>query len=118
MFNVKLESFETAAKPKVIREVKAMVPNLTLIEVSFRRLRSPFPTQSHGVEMILQIGQEVCGVSTQNSQGEPIQGRRRETEGGLRETRSCRCPRVDSVFSLYTLTSLITIAIPQESELF
>ena len=33
MFNVKLESFDAAAKPKIIREVKAMVPNLTLIDV-------------------------------------------------------------------------------------
>ena len=33
MFNVKLESFDAAAKPKVIREVKAMIPNLTLIDV-------------------------------------------------------------------------------------
>lgn len=33
IFNVKLESFEATAKPKVIKEVKAMVPNLTLIEV-------------------------------------------------------------------------------------
>jgi len=32
IFNVKLESFDPAAKPKVIKEVKAMVPNLTLIE--------------------------------------------------------------------------------------
>ncbi|KAF8803761.1 ClpS-like protein [Phlegmacium glaucopus] len=32
VFNVKLESFDTGAKPKVIREVKAMVPNLSLIE--------------------------------------------------------------------------------------
>lgn len=34
VFNVKLESFDAAAKPKVIREVKALVPNLTLIDVS------------------------------------------------------------------------------------
>jgi large subunit ribosomal protein L7/L12 len=33
IFNVKLESFEAGAKPKVIREVKALVPNLTLIDV-------------------------------------------------------------------------------------
>jgi len=31
-FNVKLESFDATAKAKVIREVKALVPNLTLIE--------------------------------------------------------------------------------------
>ena len=33
VFNVKLESFDAAAKAKVIREVKAMIPNLTLIDV-------------------------------------------------------------------------------------
>ena len=43
MFNVKLEAFDAAAKPKIIREVKAMVPNLTLIEV---RLSPPITTSS------------------------------------------------------------------------
>ncbi|KAF5333688.1 hypothetical protein D9611_002279 [Ephemerocybe angulata] len=32
VFNVMLESFDATAKPKVIREVKALVPNLTLID--------------------------------------------------------------------------------------
>lgn len=32
IFNVILESFDAGAKPKVIREVKALVPNLTLID--------------------------------------------------------------------------------------
>jgi len=32
VFNIKLESFVATAKPKVIREVKAMIPNLTLID--------------------------------------------------------------------------------------
>ncbi|KJA24644.1 hypothetical protein HYPSUDRAFT_200512 [Hypholoma sublateritium FD-334 SS-4] len=32
VFNVKLESFDPASKPKVIREVKALVPNLTLMD--------------------------------------------------------------------------------------
>ncbi|KAF8485287.1 60S ribosomal protein L7/L12 [Russula ochroleuca] len=32
IFNVRLESFDAGAKPKVIKEVKALVPNLTLIE--------------------------------------------------------------------------------------
>ncbi|PFH52583.1 hypothetical protein AMATHDRAFT_46135 [Amanita thiersii Skay4041] len=31
-FNVKLESFDAAAKAKIIREIKGMIPNLTLIE--------------------------------------------------------------------------------------
>jgi large subunit ribosomal protein L7/L12 len=33
IFNVKLESFDAAAKPKIIKEVKSLVPNLTLLEV-------------------------------------------------------------------------------------
>lgn len=32
VFNVTLKSFDAGAKPKIIREVKAMVPNLTLID--------------------------------------------------------------------------------------
>jgi len=32
IFNVILESFDAGAKPKIIREVKALVPNLTLID--------------------------------------------------------------------------------------
>jgi large subunit ribosomal protein L7/L12 len=44
VFNVKLESFDAAAKPKIIREVKAMIPNLTLIDVrSHFRRSSPLP---------------------------------------------------------------------------
>lgn len=35
MFNVQLESFDAGSKPKIIREVKAMVPNLTLIDVRY-----------------------------------------------------------------------------------
>ena len=38
VFNVKLESFDAAAKPKIIREVKAMIPNLTLIDVRDARV--------------------------------------------------------------------------------
>ena len=34
MFTVKLEKFEAGAKAKVIREVKAMMPNMNLVEVS------------------------------------------------------------------------------------
>ncbi|KAF8913732.1 60S ribosomal protein L7/L12 [Gymnopilus junonius] len=32
VFNLKLESFDAGSKPKVIREVKALVPNLTLMD--------------------------------------------------------------------------------------
>ncbi|KAF8138661.1 ribosomal protein L7/L12 C-terminal domain-containing protein [Boletus edulis] len=32
IFNVMLKSFDAAAKPKIIREVKALVPGLTLID--------------------------------------------------------------------------------------
>jgi len=32
IFSVKLESFDSTAKAKIIREVKALVPNLNLVE--------------------------------------------------------------------------------------
>lgn len=35
IFNVKLESFNASSKPKIIKEVKSLVPNLTLIEVRY-----------------------------------------------------------------------------------
>lgn len=33
IFNVKLESFDASSKPKIIKEVKAMNPTLTLVAV-------------------------------------------------------------------------------------
>lgn len=32
IFNVMLEKFETASKAKVIKEIKAMIPNMNLVE--------------------------------------------------------------------------------------
>ncbi|GJJ07577.1 hypothetical protein Clacol_001780 [Clathrus columnatus] len=32
VFTVKLESFDAAAKPKIIREIKTLIPNITLME--------------------------------------------------------------------------------------
>ena len=75
MFNVKLESFDAGATPKVIREVKALVPNLTLMDVSLLRslpnrildakFHSHFPTST---------GQEVRRVITKSPEGEPVKG--------------------------------------------
>jgi large subunit ribosomal protein L7/L12 len=42
VFNVHLEAFEAGAKPKIIREVKALVPNLTLIDVRTPWARAAF----------------------------------------------------------------------------
>lgn len=44
IFNVKLESFDGSAKPKMIREVKAMNPTFTLVAVSTSTNISPFCT--------------------------------------------------------------------------
>ena len=73
MFNVKLESFDAAAKPKIIREVKAMVPNLTLIDV---RVRSASSVQPLNLRSCV-TGQEVRRVASQSPQGEPAEGGRR-----------------------------------------
>lgn len=70
IFNVMLNSFDAAAKPKIIREVKALVPNLTLIDVSARHysidlayllLRPSF------------IGEEVRRVRSKSPQGESLE---------------------------------------------
>lgn len=79
MFTVKLEKFDAAAKAKVIREIKAILPGANLVEViSHPSLLSPL------------LGQEVRGVC---SQGHPF---RRSKRGG-REAESypggcwCNC---------------------------
>jgi large subunit ribosomal protein L7/L12 len=39
IFTVKLEKIDAAAKAKIIREVKAIMPNMNLVEVSTSRSR-------------------------------------------------------------------------------
>jgi large subunit ribosomal protein L7/L12 len=68
VFNVKLESFDAGAKPKIIREVKAMIPNLTLIDV--RRL---FVLLRYMAKLLL-TGQEVRRVATKSPEGESPEG--------------------------------------------
>jgi hypothetical protein len=55
IFNVCLESFDAGAKSKIIREVKALVPNLTLIDVGLLTLPSLARL------LMSYAGQEVCG---------------------------------------------------------
>jgi len=53
VFNVILKSFDAGAKPKIIKEVKSLVPNLTLIEVC------PDVVRQGSVKMFL-LGQKIC----------------------------------------------------------
>ena len=82
MFNVKLESFDPASKPKVIREVKALVPNLTLMDVRLLLL-APFFSAHRST------GQKVRRVAAQSPQRELVQGGCREATKGLRGHRRC-----------------------------
>ena len=81
VFNVKLEAFDAAAKPKIIREVKAMVPNLTLIEVrfviTFGTVRAVLPPLTL---CRVSPGEEVRGVAAPGTQGRHLEGGRRETQ--------------------------------------
>lgn len=36
MFNVTLEKFDATAKPKIIKEIKNLIPNMNLMEVRYR----------------------------------------------------------------------------------
>ena len=64
IFNVKLESFEATSKSKVIKEVKAMVPNLTLIEVRPTSNACACQKSSHYFRC---LGEEVRRVVTEGS---------------------------------------------------
>ena len=70
MFNVILKSFDAGAKPKIIKEVKSLVPNLTLIEVC--------PDVVGRAQLIfkrLSLGQEIRRSRSQNAQRESVQRR-------------------------------------------
>lgn len=84
IFNVKLESFDAASKPKIIREVKALVPNLTLIDVCCLSFRISPQTQR------FLTGQEVRRIATKGLEGELAQGGRGEVEEDVRGPRR-RC---------------------------
>lgn len=77
MFTLRLESFDAAAKAKVIREVKATFANMNLMEVSNPSLYRTGFTDHH-----LLIGEEIRRVRTTNSQG-------KRTKRGGRKAKSC-----------------------------
>jgi hypothetical protein len=83
MFNVKLEGFDAAAKPKVIKEVKALVPNLTLIEVRPGPMDGCMRARMLTCCGTFTLGQEIRGVITSNTQRKYSQGGCREVEGGV-----------------------------------
>lgn len=74
IFNVMLKSFDAAAKAKIIREVKGLVPNLTLIDVSAHHYDVELTCQSLHLSL---AGQEVRRVRSQSPQGKSLQRRRR-----------------------------------------
>ena len=79
IFSVKLESFEGTAKPKIIREVKAMNPTLTLVAVSTSTV--------NGVRCNIYVcltGQKFRRIITEDFEGEFTKGRGRKNETDLR----------------------------------
>lgn len=80
IFTVKLEKFDAGAKAKIIREVKALMPNMNLVEVSLYMLRS--------CSLAHQVGKEICRVGTTDFEGELAKGRGREIAKDLDGSRS------------------------------
>jgi len=70
IFNVMLNSFDAAAKPKIIREVKALVPNLTLIDVSACRYSIDLACLPLRPSL---AGEEVRRVRPKSPQGESLE---------------------------------------------
>lgn len=75
-----LKSFEATAKPKIIREVKALVPNLTLIDVSASRCDIELTCPCLHFPL---AGEEVRRVRPKSPQGEPFERRRGQTKVNL-----------------------------------
>ena len=97
---MKLEAFDAAAKPKIIREVKAMVPNLTLIEVCVMLLSFVrFWTKRHGATSarLPFPGEEIRRVPTAGPQGGPLEGGRGEAQKDVHGPRRHCCAGVDDI---------------------
>jgi hypothetical protein len=95
IFNVKLESFDASSKPKVIKEVKALVPNLTLIEVRLTFFVIAVFCPRYNRILRFDLGEEVCRVCAKGAQRGHPEGGRGEDQKGLRGARCHRRSRVD-----------------------
>lgn len=91
---MKLEKFDAASKAKIIREVKAIMPNMNLVEVCrsilFRKALAVADCSS---------GQEIRRVCTQGSEGERTKGRGRKTDEYTQRTGCNCCSRMISTLS-------------------
>lgn len=87
IFTVKLEKFDAAAKAKIIREVKAMMPNMNLVEVGLITFEIPSLTAP---------GQEVRRVGSAGTEGEPAQGGGREAAEDVDRFGRYRLSRISS----------------------
>jgi hypothetical protein len=76
IFTVKLEKFDAGAKAKIIREVKAIMPNMNLVEASLSPLRII-------KDIAYIVGKEVCRIGTSDFEGELAKGRGREAAKDL-----------------------------------
>ena len=98
IFTVKLEKFEATAKAKIIREVKAIMPNMNLVEVRTNsdpsREEGPKPWDSSRNCTDSVKGKEVCRIGPTNLEGEPTQGRGREAPKDLDGSRSNHLPLI------------------------
>jgi hypothetical protein len=83
IFTVKLEKFDAGAKAKIIREVKAIMPNMNLVEVS---LSFVIYLRRRGVTD--DSGKEVCRVRAPDLEGELAKGGSREIAKDLDGSRS------------------------------
>ena len=98
IFNVKLESFDATAKPKIIREVKALIPNLTLMDVRTSVNRSKILLLNGSLST---LGKEVCGIASEGFERELAEGRCWEVEEDLHRPWRCCSSGVDLSQCIY-----------------
>lgn len=88
MFTVTLTKIDAAQKAKAIKEVKAVQPNMNLVEV---RALCSFPVAvSRGLSDSMTTGQEVRREPAKGAQGERHKRGLGKAQEGSRGGRSCR----------------------------
>lgn len=77
VFNVNLTKIDAAQKAKAIKEVKAIMPGMNLVEVRFLAWKRASERDLEITDVhppLANPGQEVCRVAPQDAQGERNQG--------------------------------------------
>lgn len=95
IFSVKLEKIDAANKAKVIREVKAIMPNMNLVEACVLFLNGGF------IKVNYRLGQKIRGVGSKDVKGKCAKGGGRKVDENTQRA-GCDCfARIINFYTVY-----------------